>query len=54
MPKELHNKLKKAAKRQGLKGTRADAYVYGTLRKVEEGKSKSKKGVRKSSTYNVK
>jgi len=33
MPKELEEKLKKEARSKGLKGDRADAYVYGTLRK---------------------
>jgi len=34
MPLELERKLKAAAKRRRLKGARADAYVYGTLRKT--------------------
>ena len=34
MPKELENKLKLEAKRKGLKGKRAAAYVYGTMRKT--------------------
>lgn len=34
MPKELELKLKKEASSQGLKGKRANAYVYGTLRKT--------------------
>ena len=33
MPKELEKKLKAEAKKKGLKGDRANAYVYGTLRK---------------------
>jgi hypothetical protein len=40
MPKALHDKLDKEAKRKGLKGKRKDAFVYGTLSKVE----KKKKG----------
>lgn len=34
MPKELEAKLKKQAKKSGLKGKRANAYVYGTMRKT--------------------
>lgn len=31
MPKKLHDKLKRQAKKKGLKGKQADSYVYGTL-----------------------
>lgn len=34
MPVEMERKLKKKARQKGLKGERADAYVYGTLRKT--------------------
>jgi len=38
MPKENFGKieaqLKKEAKQKGLTGARADAYIYGTLRKM--------------------
>jgi len=34
MPKALERRLKAQARKQGLKGERADAYVYGTLRKT--------------------
>jgi len=34
LPKALENKLKKEASDKGLKGKKADAYVYGTLRKT--------------------
>lgn len=34
MPKALENKLKKEAKKKGFTGAKADAYVYGTLRKT--------------------
>ncbi len=33
MPKKLERALKRSAARKGLKGDRADAYVYGTMRK---------------------
>lgn len=34
MPVKLERQLKAKAKKKGLKGKRADAYVYGTLRKT--------------------
>lgn len=34
MPKSLHRKLKKQAKKKGLSKKRANAYVYGTMRKT--------------------
>ena len=34
MPKRLERKLKSKAKKKGLKGKRADRYVYGSLRKT--------------------
>jgi hypothetical protein len=34
MPKKLEKKLKASAKKRGLRGEKADAYVYGTLRKT--------------------
>ncbi len=34
MPKALEKQLKKEAKRKGLTGERADAYIYGTMRKT--------------------
>lgn len=34
MPKAMETALKKEAKKKGLKGNRADAYVWGTMRKV--------------------
>jgi len=34
MPKELERKLKAEARKKGLKGKRADAYVYGTMTKA--------------------
>lgn len=34
MPKALEKKLKLEAKKKGLKGERANAYVYGTLQKA--------------------
>lgn len=34
MPKALENRLKRQAKKKGLKGKRKAAYVYGTMRKT--------------------
>lgn len=34
MPKKMEKKLKAEAKKKGLKGKRADKYVYGTLRSI--------------------
>ena len=34
MPKAMERKLKKEAAKKGLTGKRADAYVYGTMRKT--------------------
>lgn len=34
MPKELEKALKTMAKKKGYTGERADAYVYGALRKT--------------------
>lgn len=47
MPKWLHDKLERQARKKGYKGDRKDAYVYGTLRKHEKrkkGRGKKKKG----------
>jgi len=38
MPKELHDRLEKQAKKKGLKGKRKKAYVFGTMKKIERGK----------------
>jgi hypothetical protein len=34
MPKKIEKKLKKQARKKGLGPKRANAYVYGTLRKM--------------------
>ena len=33
MPVAMERALRKSARKKGLKGKRADAYVYGTMRK---------------------
>ena len=34
MPKKLERELKREAHKKGLSGERADAYIYGTMRKT--------------------
>ena len=43
MPKALERKLKRQAKRKGLSGKRANAYVYGTLVRKFHWKPKRRK-----------
>lgn len=44
MPKALERKLKAQARKKGFSKKRADAYVYGTLRKTGWTPSTQKKG----------
>lgn len=34
MPKKMEQELREEARKKGLKGDAADAYVYGTMRKT--------------------
>jgi len=43
MPKALHKKLARSATKKGLRGKRKDAYIYGTIKKIEKRKGKSKR-----------
>lgn len=43
MPKALERRLKRQAAKKGLKGKRADAYVYGTMRRTGWTPKRSKK-----------
>lgn len=43
MPKKLHDKLVKEAKKKGLVGEEADRYIYGTLAKYEKSQKNKKK-----------
>lgn len=36
MPKKVENKLKAEATKKGLTGKRRNAYIYGTLRRIEK------------------
>ena len=49
MPKALEDKLRRQAKKKGLSGERADAYVYGTMQEVTDWKpQRRKRGSQKS------
>jgi len=43
MPKKAHRALSRQARKKGLKGKRKKAYIYGTLRKIEEAKKRKKR-----------
>lgn len=43
MPKAVEKALKKQAKKKGLTGKRADAYVYGTLMKKTSWRPKKRR-----------
>lgn len=43
MPTKLEDKLKKEAAKKGFTGKKADAYIYGTLRKTGWTPKKKKK-----------
>ena len=49
MPKAMERALKRKARSKGLKGKRADAYVYGTLRKTGWKPSREKRRGKKKS-----
>jgi len=40
MPKALHRKLAREASSKGLTGERRNAYIYGTLAKIEKRKKR--------------
>jgi hypothetical protein len=42
MPKKMEQSLMRRAAELGLKGERKDAYVYGTMSKMEKEKEKPK------------
>lgn len=43
MPKKIERKLKAQAKKKHLTGKRANAYVYGTMNKIEKRKKKKRR-----------
>jgi hypothetical protein len=43
MPKAIERKLRAQAKRKGLKGKRANAYIYGTLQRITNWKTRGRK-----------
>lgn len=44
MPKEMEEALKKEARKKGLTGKRANAYIYGTMRKKGWKPKRERKG----------
>lgn len=44
MPKSAHRALARAASRRGLRGTRRDAYIYGTLARIQRAMTRKRKG----------
>ncbi len=44
MPKRMHDKLAREAKKKGLKGKEKNAYVYGTMAKIEKATKSKKRG----------
>ncbi len=51
MPKKLEEKLKREARKKGLKGKRARAYVYGTMRGTGWKPSREKRRKRKKKKH---
>ena len=47
MPKKMEEELRKEAKKKGFTGSKADAYVYGTMRKTGWKPSTQKKSTSK-------
>lgn len=43
MPKKAHEALEKEARKKGLKGKKKQAYIHGTLHKIEKGRKRRKK-----------
>lgn len=43
MPKKVEKALKKAARKKGMKGERADAFVYGTMKNMEKRRKRHEK-----------
>ena len=50
MPKKMEQALKRQARKKGLTGKRADAYVYGTMRKKAGWKPKRERANAKKTT----
>jgi hypothetical protein len=43
MPKKLHRRLLLSAEQQGLTGERKQAYIFGTMQRIEKQMKKKKK-----------
>ena len=48
MPKEIHDKLERQAKKKKLTGKKKDAYVFGALFKIEKAKKDKPQARRKA------
>jgi hypothetical protein len=48
MPEEMEKQLRREARRKGLTGSEARAFVYGTMRKTGWKPSTQKKGKKKT------
>ena len=46
MPIKIEKQLKKLASKKGLKGKARDAYIYGTLQKIETARYHKYKGAK--------
>lgn len=53
MPAKMEKALKKSARKKGLKGKRAKAYVYGTMQKMGAMKPKKKKKSMENMDYTM-
>jgi len=40
MPKKIHDKLAKQARKKGLSGKAKDRFIYGTMKKIEKKRGK--------------
>jgi hypothetical protein len=43
MPKKAHRALARSASKKGLTGKRRNAYIYGTLARIEKARKRRKK-----------
>ena len=47
MPKKIHDKLKRSAKKRGLTGERKKSYIYGTLGAIKSKRASRGTGSRR-------
>ncbi len=53
MPIQIEKALRKQATKKGLKGKARDAYIYGTLNKIEVARYHKNKGFTKQKKYAI-